>query len=62
MSEVAGDLSLHRLKLLKTHNLTEKIRNELRQSGRSTSTLDFDSSMDYVLVKPVSMIDGGNRA
>jgi hypothetical protein len=62
MSEVARDLSQHRLKLLETHNLTEKIRNELRQSGRSISTLDFDSSIDYVLVKLVSMIDDGNRA
>ena len=54
--EVERDLSHHRLKLLETHNLTEKIKTELRQSGRTSSVLDFDSSMDYVLVKLVSMI------
>ena len=57
--EVERDLSQRGLKLLDIHNLTEKIKTELRQSGRTSSVRDFDSSIDYVLVKLVSMIDSG---
>jgi ubiquinone/menaquinone biosynthesis C-methylase UbiE len=51
MREVERNLSQHGLTLLQTHDLTEEIKTELLQSGRGSSVLDFDSSMDYVLVK-----------
>ena len=51
MREVERNLSQHGLRLLEVHNLTEEIKMELHQSGRANSVLDFDSSMDYLLVR-----------
>ena len=51
MREIERGLSQHGLRLLETHILTEEIKRELHQSGRTSSKLDFDSSMDYVLVR-----------
>jgi hypothetical protein len=59
MREIERGLIQHGLRLLETHNLTTEIKTELRHSSRASSVLDFDSSMDYVLVKLVSMIDSG---
>ena len=49
LREVETALLQHGLRLSQTHKLTEQIKIELSRSER-VSSLDFDSSMDYVLI------------
>ena len=41
------------LSFLQSHDLTGEIRSEFARSGRESSVLDFESSMDYVLVEAI---------
>jgi hypothetical protein len=51
LKEVRTELFQHRLRLLQTHDLTKEVKTALSQRGHGGSILDFEQSMDYVLVK-----------
>jgi hypothetical protein len=51
LKEIETKLSENRLRLLQVHDLTREIKAELRQDGRGSSILDFETAMKYVLVR-----------
>jgi hypothetical protein len=56
LKEVEVELSRQGLKTLYIYNLTSEAKAELRRSGSSSSILDFDPSVSYVLVRAVKML------
>lgn len=51
LNDLISKFSENRLSFFQSHDLTQAIRLELARSARESSVLDFESSMDYVLVE-----------
>ncbi len=51
LKEVEAELFRYGLKVVHTHNLTSEAKAELRRSGSTSLILDFNSSVNYVLVR-----------
>jgi hypothetical protein len=56
LRELEAAFFQHELRVLQTHVLTNEIKTELQRAGRASSALNFESSLDYVLVRATKVL------